>query len=69
MIQEIKVKFYNAQLKEGYNDFRKVFTEDRWHDVKFHAGRLVYGKQRKPFSKLREGITHKDYVVRQYLPF
>ena len=69
MIQEIKIKYYNSTLKVGYNDFRKVYFEDKWHDVKVHAGRLVYGTNRKPFSKLREGITHKNYVIQDYLPF
>ena len=69
MVQELKIKYYNATLKAGYNDFRKVYIDDTWVDVKVHAGRLVYGKQRKPFSKLRAGISHKNFIVREFLPF
>ena len=71
MIQELKVKFYNKDLKIGYDDFRKVFSEkdNTWHKVKVHAGRLVYGRDRKPFSQLRTGITDRNYTVRQFFPF
>ena len=71
MIQEIKLKFYNNYLGFGYNDFRKVYSskDNIWIEMKVHAGRLVYGTDRKPFSKLREGITHKNYVIQDYLPF
>lgn len=71
MIQEVKVKFYNKELGVGYDDFRKVFSEktNTWYKVKVHAGRLVYGRDRNPFSKLRTGITDRNYTVRQFIPF
>ena len=71
MIQEVKVKFYNKNLGIGYDDFRKDFSEkdNTWHPVKVHAGRLVYGRDRKPFKKIRSGITNRDYTVRVFIPF
>ena len=71
MIQEVKVKFYNKELGVGYDDFRKVFSEkeNTWYKVEVHAGRLVYGRSRKPFKVLREGVTNKNFIIRQFFPF
>ena len=71
MIKEVTVKFYNKELGVGYDDFRKVFSEktNTWYKVKVHAGRLVYGRDRKPFKVLREGVINKNFIIRQFFPF
>jgi hypothetical protein len=69
--EEIKLKFYSHELQAGYNDWRKVYDTNLnvWVDVEYHLGRLVYGKQRKSFTKLRQSKKVKDFVAVEYLPF
>jgi hypothetical protein len=71
LITEEVVKFYSKELGIGYNDWRKVFCEksNTWFNTEYHLGRLVYGKNRKPFSKLRASVSNYDYIIREFCPF
>jgi hypothetical protein len=71
MIAEIKVKFYSKKTGVGYNDWRQVFCEktNTWMQTKYHAGRLVFGRERKAFNDVRNSISHKNHTVREFVPF
>jgi len=71
MIAEIKVKFYSEKLKVGFNDYRAVFSEvdNTWYNTYYHLGRIVYGKNRLSFNKVRKSLTHTNFTVREFMPF
>ena len=72
MQQEIKLKYYNEYLKIGFNSPRDPaydVSSGQWLQPNVHAGRLVYGKDRIPYSKITSNITHRNFVAVDYCPF
>lgn len=71
VINEIKVSFYNDIEKVGFNDWHEIYCTKNnvWIKGYYHLGRLVYGSNRLPYKKIIKNITHKNYVVQEYLPF
>ena len=71
MLLEIKLKYYNSTLKIGFNNWQQIYdcAANCWIKATEHKGRLVYGSNRIPYSKIKKGIDTKDYVVQQFCPF
>lgn len=72
MVSEIKLKYYNEDLKIGFNSPREAaynVATRQWLQSDVHAGRLVFGKNRVPYRRIVGGITHRDFVAQHYCPF
>ena len=72
IINEVRLKYYNSELKIGFNNLREaVFNLEtkQWLQAKEHKGRLVYGNQRIPYNRIKEGLDSFDYVAQEYCPF
>ena len=67
----MKLKYYNSTLKIGFNNWREIYdcTSEKWLKSKVHKGRLVYGNERIPYTKIKSGIDTKNFEVKQYCPF
>lgn len=65
------LKYYNSTLKIGFNRWREVYdcNSEQWLKAKAHKGRLVYGNQRIPYTKIKSGIDIRNFEVNQYCPF
>lgn len=52
---KINLKYYNSTLKIGLNNWREVYvcSLEQWLKSKVHKGRLVYGNQRIPYTKIK----------------
>lgn len=68
---EIKLKYYNSSMQIGLNDWRQVYDckTQTWLSAKEHKGRLVFGNNRIPYTKIKSGIDTKNYIVQEFLPF
>lgn len=71
MIQEIKLKYYNSTLRIGFNTWKEVYDvkNETWLEAKEHLGRIVYGKDRIPYKRIKKGLDKRDFIVQEYLPF
>lgn len=71
MLLKIKLKYYNSTLKIGFNNWQQVYdvASNTWLKASEHKGRIVYGSNRIPYSKIKKGIDKKDYVVQEFCPF
>jgi hypothetical protein len=72
MVQEIKLKYYNDDLKIGFNSPREAAYDvaaAQWLPANVHAGRLVYGNNRVPYKKIVSNITHRNFVAQNYTPW
>lgn len=71
MIQEVTLRFYNSELKIGFNNWREIYCNNSnvWIKCDYHLGRLVYGKKRIPYKKIVKKITHRNYIVQEFIPF
>lgn len=71
MLLEIKLKYYNSTLKIGFNSWKKIYDVENnvWIEAKEHSGRVVYGNNRLPYSKIKNGIDCFNLVVQQFCPF
>lgn len=71
MLYEIKLKYYNSSLRIGFNTWKEIYdcNSEMWLAAKEHKGRIVYGNNRVPYSKIKSGIDKRNFVVQQYLPF
>lgn len=71
MISEIKLKFYNDAEKVGFNDWREIYCAEAkiWIKGYYHLGRLVYGSRRIPYKRIVKNITHRNYIVQEFIPF
>jgi hypothetical protein len=60
----------NSYSQQEYNKHKIYDVKNEcWIESKVHAGRLVYGKQRIPYSRITRGIDKIDFIVHEYLPF
>lgn len=59
MIEEIKLKYFNSKLNIGFNDWNRIYDCNKhiWLESKEHKGRLVYGNNRIPYTKIKYNIT------------
>ena len=71
MQQELKLKFFNSKLQIGFNFPSRIYDvkNECWIEGKVHVGRLVYGKQRIPYTRIASGIDFRNKIVHEYLPF
>ena len=71
MQQELKLKFFNSKLQIGFNFPSRIYDmkNECWIEGKVHPGRLVYGKQRIPYTRISSGIDLRNKIVHEYLPF
>lgn len=65
------LKYYNSTLKIGFNNWREVYDckTEQWLKSSVHKGRLVYGNNRIPYTKIKAGIDKRNFEVKQYCPF
>lgn len=71
MQSEIKLKYFNSKLQIGFNFPTEIYDvkNECWLKSKVHAGRLVYGKERIPYSRIASGIDCKEKIVQEFCPF
>jgi len=71
MLLEIKLKYYNSELNIGFNNWSEIYDckEQRWVKADYHLGRIVYGKIRLPYNKIKKGIDKTNFIAQQYCPF
>lgn len=72
MLLEIRLKYYNSSLKIGFNNMRESVydcNKKEWLTAKYHLGRIVYGKERLPYNRIKKGIDKSGVVVQEYCPF
>mgnify|MGYP007050446720 CR=1 FL=1 len=68
----MNLKYYNSTLKIGFNYIRDgvyCCNTNSWLKPKVHAGRLVFGNKRIPYTEIKKKIDKKDYKVEVELPF
>jgi hypothetical protein len=67
----MKVKYYNSTMKIGFNNWREVYdcNNEIWLKPSVHKGRLVYGRNRIPYTKIKKGIDKSNYNIEIYCPF
>ena len=65
------LKYYNSTLKVGFNTWREIYDckIEAWLKSSVHKGRLVYGKNRIPYTKIKKGIDKNNFLVKIYCPF
>jgi len=70
-MKEIKLKYYNSKLGIGFNDWRIVYdvNKEQWLKCCYHKGRLVYGKERIPYTSIKRGIDKFDFIIQEFCPF
>lgn len=68
---EIKLKYYNSNLGIGFNTWKEVYNNksEAWLTAKEHNGRIVYGNDRIPYTKIKLGIDIKDFIAKEDCPF
>ncbi len=62
----INLKYYNSTQNIGFNSIREGVLDcntNTWLKAKVHKGRLVYGNQRIPYSKIKKGIDQKNKKI------
>ena len=71
MLLEIKLKYYNSDLKIGFNTWKQIYDVKNklWLEAKHHGGRVVYGNSRIPYKRIVEGIDARDFIAQAYCPF
>ena len=71
MLLEIKLKYYNSTAKIGFNTWREIYDckDQRWIKADYHLGRIVYGKERISYTKIKSGIDVNNFIAQQYCPF
>lgn len=52
-------------MRESVYDCNKK----EWLTAKYHLGRIVYGKERLPYNRIKKGIDKSGVVVQEYCPF
>lgn len=65
-MHEINLKYYNSTLNIGFNSIRKGVYDcntNTWMKAKAHKGRLVYGNQRIPYKRIKQGIDGRNKKV------
>ena len=65
-MHEINFKYYNSTLQIGFNSIRDGVYDCKnkvWLPASVHSGRLVYGNQRIPYTRIKKGIDTKDKKV------
>ena len=65
-MHEINLKYYNSKLNIGFNSIRDGVMDcntNSWLKAKEHKGRLVYGNQRIPYSKIKKGIDKRNKKI------
>ena len=68
---EIKLKYYNSNLRVGFNDIKQVYdcNKKEWLKAYVHKGRLVYGKNYLPYTRIKSGVDQQNKIVQEYCPF
>lgn len=63
--------FKNGSLKIGFNTWKEIYDCENKYLIKadYHLGRIVYGKKRLPYIRIKKGIDSRNFIVQQYLPF
>ena len=65
-MNEIKLKYYNSTLKIGFNSIRDGVYDCKnkiWLSAREHKGRLVYGNQRIPYTRIKKAIDEINKKV------
>ena len=62
----IKLKYYNSSLQIGFNSIRDGVYDCKnkvWLSARVHKGRLVYGNNRIPYTRIKKGIDESNKKV------
>ena len=65
-MQIINLKYYNSTLQIGFDSIRDGVYDCKnevWLTAREHKGRLVYGNQRMPYTKIKKGINEINKKV------
>lgn len=68
----MKLRYYNSNLQIGFNSIREEvyhLPSEKWLKAKVHKGRLVYGNERIPYTKIKKGIDQRNKIIKEYCPF
>jgi hypothetical protein len=65
-MHEINLKYYNSKLNIGFNSIREGVLDcntNTWLKARVHKGRLVYGNQRIPYTRIKKGLDIRNKKI------